>query len=69
MALASPRDRTLDFLLPRAPLVRKVAAGLPERLQPGPRRTAWVLGIDGVLYLGSLEERAVGVLPLGAAVS
>ncbi len=93
VAIASPRDRTLDFLLPRAPVVRKVASGLPDMLQPGPRRTAWVLGIDdtgeivadlqapgdnyafvtgvveldGVLYLGSLEERAVAVMPLKAA--
>jgi sugar lactone lactonase YvrE len=90
VTLASPRNPALDLLLRRPPALRQVLARIPERWQPGPKRTAWVLGIDdtgriavdlqapgenyafvtgvvevdGVLYLGSLSERAIGVLPL-----
>jgi sugar lactone lactonase YvrE len=46
VTLPSPRDRTLDVLLPRAPLLRKVAWQLPERLQPKERRTVWVQAYD-----------------------
>lgn len=93
VTLASPRDPALDALLRRGPLLRRALSRLPERWQPGPRRTAWVLGVDddgrvvadlqapgenysfvtgvveydGVLYLGSLHERAIGVLPLPEA--
>lgn len=42
VALASPRDPVLDRLLPRAPVLRRVAWALPQRLQPQPRRTVWV---------------------------
>lgn len=34
VALATPRDNTLDALLPRAPWIRKVVWALPDRLQP-----------------------------------
>jgi hypothetical protein len=95
VTLASPRDAALDVLLRRPPVLRRLLARIPERWQPGPKRTAWVLGIDdtgriaadlqapgenysfvtgavevdGVLYVGSLSERAIGVLPLpGGAV-
>lgn len=34
VALASPRDTTLDALLPRAPWLRKIVWALPDRLQP-----------------------------------
>lgn len=94
VTLASPRDRTLDLLLRRPPILRRVLGRIPESWQPGPKRTAWVVGIDdsgrivadlqapgenyafvtgvvevdGVLYLGSLLESAIGVLPLPDAV-
>jgi sugar lactone lactonase YvrE len=46
VALPNPRDRRLDWLLPRAPWLRKVVWAVPEHLQPQPTRTVWVLGID-----------------------
>jgi sugar lactone lactonase YvrE len=46
VALASPRDPALDFLLPRHPVLRKVVWRLPERLQPRPKRTVRVQGYD-----------------------
>jgi sugar lactone lactonase YvrE len=48
---ASPRDPVLDRLLPRPPALRRLAWSLPDRLQPQPRRTVWVLGYtpDGTL--------------------
>jgi sugar lactone lactonase YvrE len=94
VTLANPRDRVLDFLLRRPPGLRRFLARIPEHLQPSPKRTVWVLGIEdsgriahdlqapgenysfvtgvveveGVLYLGSLLERAVAVLPLPGPV-
>jgi sugar lactone lactonase YvrE len=46
LALVSPRDRAIDFLLPR-PSARKLVARLPRKLQPGPKRYSFVLGLDG----------------------
>lgn len=43
---ASPRNKLLDFLHPRAPLLRKLAWAVPEPLQPQPTRIVWVLGVD-----------------------
>jgi sugar lactone lactonase YvrE len=43
---ASPRNKLLDFLHPRAPLLRKLAWALPDALQPEPLRVVWVLGVD-----------------------
>jgi sugar lactone lactonase YvrE len=45
LALVSPRDLTLDKLLPR-PFLRKVVARLPKVLQPAPKRYSFVLGLD-----------------------
>jgi strictosidine synthase len=45
LALPTPRDRTLDFLLPR-PRLRHLVAFLPERLQPQPARHGFVLALD-----------------------
>jgi sugar lactone lactonase YvrE len=45
LALVSPRDTTLDKLLPY-PFLRKVVARLPKLLQPAPRRYSFVLGLD-----------------------
>jgi sugar lactone lactonase YvrE len=46
IAMASPRDAMLDFLLPRAPWLRALIWSLPERLKPGPKNMAWALAID-----------------------
>ncbi len=46
VALPNPRDRRLDWLLPRAPWLRSVVRAVPERLQPQPTRTVFVLGVD-----------------------
>jgi sugar lactone lactonase YvrE len=46
VAIPNPRDARLDALLPCAPWLRKVVAAVPERLQPQPTRTTWVLGVD-----------------------
>lgn len=45
LALYAPRDPMLDALLAR-PFLRKVAFRLPEALQPGPSRHAYVLALD-----------------------
>lgn len=42
VALASPRDKTLDFLLPRPPVVRQIVWQLPDFLQPQPQQTIHV---------------------------
>lgn len=38
VAVASPRDATLDALLPVVPLVRRIVWALPQRLQPQPKK-------------------------------
>jgi sugar lactone lactonase YvrE len=45
LALVTPRDATLDKLLPY-PFLRKVVARLPAFLQPAPKRYSFVLGLD-----------------------
>ncbi|MFM1919670.1 MAG: hypothetical protein RLZZ303_1304 [Candidatus Hydrogenedentota bacterium] len=45
VAIATPRDATLDALLPH-PFIRKVIARLPRILQPAPKRHSFVLGLD-----------------------
>lgn len=45
VALYAPRNPVLDKLLPR-PFLRKVAARLPESLQPLPHPHAWVVALD-----------------------
>jgi sugar lactone lactonase YvrE len=45
LALVTPRDETLDKLLPR-PFLRKVVMRLPKFLQPAPKRYSFVLGLD-----------------------
>lgn len=51
VALASPRQPPLDFLLPKAPWLRRLAWSLPDRMQPQPIDTVWVQAYrpDGVL--------------------
>ncbi len=46
VALPSPRDRILDALAPRAPVLRKIAWALPDALQPKEGRTVWVQAYD-----------------------
>lgn len=46
VAVASPRDRALDALLPRAPLLRTIVWALPQRLQPQPQRLIRVMAFD-----------------------
>lgn len=47
LALASPRDPVVDFLLRTPPGLRKALWRLPERLQPKEKRLVWVRAIDG----------------------
>ncbi|HEY2725054.1 MAG TPA: SMP-30/gluconolactonase/LRE family protein [Pseudonocardiaceae bacterium] len=88
IAVPSPRNPVLDLLLPRPPVLRRIAWALPESLQPAEGRAVRVLAVDGsgtvkhdihapgdryhmvtgvrehegVLYLGSLVERAIAVV-------
>ncbi len=45
LALVTPRDATLDKLLPH-PFLRKVVYRLPKFVQPAPKRYSFVLGLD-----------------------
>lgn len=45
LALVTPRDATLDKLLPH-PSLRKIVYRLPAFLQPAPKRYSFVLGLD-----------------------
>jgi len=45
VALVTPRDATLDKLLPR-PFLRKAIMRLPAFLQPAPKRYSFVLALD-----------------------
>jgi sugar lactone lactonase YvrE len=46
VAIGSPRDASLDRLLPLRPALRKVVWALPDRLQPRPQHTVWVQAYD-----------------------
>ena len=46
VALGSPRNPLLDRLHRRHPALRRAVWALPERLQPNPVRTLWVLAVD-----------------------
>lgn len=45
IAIANPRNPTLDVLLPK-PFLRKIVSRLPELLKPQPVRYGMVLGVD-----------------------
>jgi sugar lactone lactonase YvrE len=45
LAVVTPRDATLDKLLPH-PFLRKIVYRLPVFLQPAPKRYSFVLGLD-----------------------
>ena len=47
VALPAPRDPILDLLLPRPPLLRKLAWAMPHKLQPHEKKTVWVQAFDG----------------------
>ncbi len=46
VAVASPRDAVLDFLLPRHPVLRKLAWALPDALQPKPKKVITIQAYD-----------------------
>jgi sugar lactone lactonase YvrE len=45
-ALPSTRDRSLDLLLPRPPILRKAVWALPDALQPQAKRLTFVAGFS-----------------------
>jgi sugar lactone lactonase YvrE len=47
IAVANPRDRLLDRLVPLPGAVRRAIWALPERLHPRPTSTVWVMAVDG----------------------
>jgi hypothetical protein len=49
VAMVSPRDPALDWLLPRHPRLRSLVWATPEGLQPGEKDLAWAIavGADG----------------------
>lgn len=46
VAIGSPRDRVLDFLLDKPPVLRKVAWALPAALQPKPKKVITIQAYD-----------------------
>lgn len=61
VAIVTPRDRTVDWLHRAHPLRRKVVWALPQRLQPDPVETAWVMkiGFDGRIA-ADLQASGIG---------
>jgi sugar lactone lactonase YvrE len=47
IALGSPRNKTIDQLAPRAPVLRRMLWALPDALLPQPADTVWVQAVDG----------------------
>ncbi|MFC4563366.1 SMP-30/gluconolactonase/LRE family protein [Nocardiopsis mangrovi] len=46
IALPAPRNRYLEWALPRAPVLRKLVWSLPESVRPKMGSTAWVMAVD-----------------------
>jgi len=46
IAMGSPRNRVLDLLAPRPPILRRLIWALPEALLPKPADTVWVQAVD-----------------------
>jgi sugar lactone lactonase YvrE len=79
VSLASPRNPLLDRVLPLPGLVRQLVWLLPERMQPDPAHTCWVVAYDvdgrlvhdlqapdaGYVFVTSVAER-YGRLALGS---
>jgi len=75
VTIASPRDGALDFLLPRAPFLRKAVWALPKSLQPKPKNLIHVRAFapDGTLVHDIAGKHArfgkpTGVRQVGAKV-
>lgn len=47
IAMATPRDPTLDFAHARHPMLRKLIHAMPENIRPKEKKTAWARAIDG----------------------
>jgi sugar lactone lactonase YvrE len=47
VALPTRRDRRMDLLHRSPGALRRAVVALPQRLQPPPAKTTWVLGLDG----------------------
>ena len=60
VAIASPRDRALDRLLPLAPWLRKIVWRLPDRVQPQPKP---LIRIQAYAPDGSLVHDTAGRHP------
>ena len=57
ITIGSRRDKALDFLASRAPVLRKVVWSLPEFLHPAPVPTVWVMAVDaGGVVVHDLQE-------------
>jgi sugar lactone lactonase YvrE len=46
IAIPTPRNPLLDWTHPRASWIRRAIWAMPERLQPSPQRTTWVMAVD-----------------------
>jgi hypothetical protein len=46
IAMPSPRDPMLDWLLPRNPRLRHAVWASPERLQPAEKNLAWAMAVN-----------------------
>jgi sugar lactone lactonase YvrE len=46
VAMVTPRDPVLDWLLPRHPRLRSMVWATPERLQPGEKDLVWAVALD-----------------------
>lgn len=81
VALPSGRNRVLDLLLPRHPVLRRLAWTLPEALQPREGKTVWAQAFDlagklvhdlqqpnSELYMCSGVRERDGVLWFGSLV-
>lgn len=80
IALPSPRNRTLDWAHAHNPALIRAIWAMPDRLQPAPRHTTWVMAVDvhgrvvydlqgqhGYQMVTGVRERD-GVLYLGSLI-
>lgn len=57
VTIGSRRDKSLDLLAPRAPVLRRMVWSLPEFLHPAPVPTVWVMAVDaGGVIVHDLQE-------------
>ena len=75
MAIASPRDKTLDLVLPRHPAIRTAIWALPQKFQPQAKSLVQIQAFDPagnlVHNIDGKNERfgkATGVRQLGDKV-